>query len=1250
MPAGAAGREERLREALAAFERLRSEGHPDPVREVESRFPGSGEDLRRYLEVEGVLGNLATEPAPPIDPLVGRSFDGFTILAPAGGGGMGHVYRASQETPSRPVAIKLPYGHAASDPVALERFRREIAALCALHHPSLPPVFAGGTVDGIPYYAMAWVEGRSLRAALQEAGERGSATPDARLLDSRTADSWEAAACRLLARVASALAHAHAQGILHRDVKPENILLDSDGEAHLVDFGLARPEGSPTLTRPFEVIGTLAYLAPEQVLPDLGEVGARTDVYALGATLYEALTLRRPFEGETTGALLARISVGRPTPPRRVRPQISADLEAVCLKALARDPADRYGSAEDLAGDLLRCARGERLVAARSARRRRLALPVASGLALLAVLFVALVSMLSPRARLIVLSDADTSVRGRSAEGLEFSLVPNRAARLPPGTYDLQVEGKDLLSLRSRVTLSPGSETRVSAFLLPATPWREERPIEPDLANLLVPGDLDGDGGMEIVVPGFRRIVLYSGKGGGASSVTTGSVVARDLLVVSGAGEEPRALVSLGGSEFDAASSPLTVQVLELRGSSISARPATGPLAVVEALWRGLGALSADGGTFFFTAAAKVFAVDLASGAVRSSTELSCPSAPAPDVVILGASRAGGPERLLIPCGEKALHVLDGAGEEIDVLRNFETDLLPAVFDLDGDGAEEVVLASGGDLRCLSSEGKALWAREGLARGSFAAPPALFVGPDGATLLALADEAGVRALPLSGAARPEAEPSSPWGEGPLPLPERGWRYLVLADLDGDGGPELLVAREEGWEWVAHGREEKWPLPDFARKAKDAADPTFLPSIADVDRDGAVEGVYVTRSIRMEARSFTASSRRAGLGGPVWFGSVGIGDLDGDGRPDLAVASEPGRLHAFRGDSLVPLWAADCGRTEGTPQVLDVDGDGAAEVLLAGVEENLSLFDGRSGRLLWRSGAWTRTEGNPATADVDGDGFLEAFLGTREGTVLAIRIAGPLRGEVVWERSLGGRPLVSTPRVNDLDGDGRDDLLVCGPDETLRRLDARTGAEVWAEDLGTTFASSPCLVDLDGDGIRDVVVGGRSGAGVYVVDGREGNRRATWRFDRAVHSSPAAGDLDGDGRPEIVVGCDDGSVYALALGGEAPLWKFGTGGAVFSSPALHDVDGDLREDVLVGSADGNVYGLRGRDGELLWKLGTRGAVGSSPRTADLDGDGRPEAIFASADGSLYAARPVRAPRFVGEPLRPRGDRRNRGVFF
>ncbi len=307
----------------------------------------------------------------------------YKVIREIGRGGMGVVYEAEQMLLGRRVALKvLPFA-ATMDARQLQRFQNEARAAACLHHPHIVPVYAVGCERGVHFYAMQFIEGQSLAGVIGESKKEreGFAKPQAAASTIRDAKSstqlsarapgYFHAAARLGMQAAQALDHAHQLGVLHRDIKPANLMLDGRGNVWITDFGLAQIQGDVQLTMTGDLIGTLRYMSPEQALAKRVLVDHRTDIYSLGATLYELLTLQPVFPGGDRQELLRQIAFEEPLALRRHNKAIPAELETIVLKALEKNPADRYASAQELADDLERYGKDEPIRARRPTVRRR---------------------------------------------------------------------------------------------------------------------------------------------------------------------------------------------------------------------------------------------------------------------------------------------------------------------------------------------------------------------------------------------------------------------------------------------------------------------------------------------------------------------------------------------------------------------------------------------------------------------------------------------------------------------------------------------------------------------------------------------------------------------------------------------------------------------------------------------------------------------------------------------------------------
>ena len=271
-----------------------------------------------------------------LEGLIGQHLGRYQIEALIGRGGMAAVYRAFDPALQRNVALKVLYPQFLADPSLIERFRREAITAASLDHPYIAPIYDVGDADGLVYLAMKLLPGPSLAELLQREGRMPLSS-----------------AAVLVAEVAAALDEAHAHGIVHRDIKPGNVLFDARGRAMLTDFGIAKSLESSSLTETSVIVGTPDYIAPEQIDPRLapgGQIDGRADIYALGAMLYRAITGRRPFEGSAQNVLLSHLQQEPPSPSTIV-PGIPPGVDAVIGQALRKHPEDRYFTAGEFARD-----------------------------------------------------------------------------------------------------------------------------------------------------------------------------------------------------------------------------------------------------------------------------------------------------------------------------------------------------------------------------------------------------------------------------------------------------------------------------------------------------------------------------------------------------------------------------------------------------------------------------------------------------------------------------------------------------------------------------------------------------------------------------------------------------------------------------------------------------------------------------------------------------------------------------------
>ena len=373
--------------ALAEYFDRQDRGERIVLTEIIAAHPGCETGLRQFLEQERKLHAVAVASltTAPHESLVGRKLGDFLLRRELGRGGMGAVFEADQLSMGRQVALKvLPLAALVHDK-SLQRFRNEVRAAAALDHPHIVSVYSVGEDRGVHYYAMQLIRGQSLADLISELrrnrrassplpkgeGLNGADAPtidsavnglpatksdeQARIstvVDSHPSAEHYRAAARLGIQAAEALQHAHDQGVLHRDIKPGNLMLDADGKLYITDFGLARIEADAGMTMTGDILGTLRYMAPEQALAKRVVIDHRADVYSLGASLYELLTLQPVFGETDRSELLKQIAFEEPRPLRKLDRRTPAELETIVLKAMAKQPDERYQSAQRLADDL----------------------------------------------------------------------------------------------------------------------------------------------------------------------------------------------------------------------------------------------------------------------------------------------------------------------------------------------------------------------------------------------------------------------------------------------------------------------------------------------------------------------------------------------------------------------------------------------------------------------------------------------------------------------------------------------------------------------------------------------------------------------------------------------------------------------------------------------------------------------------------------------------------------------------------
>jgi hypothetical protein len=439
-----------LADCLEDFHRRRALAENPRPEDYADRVGDRLGELRRIVEMETTIDAALGESGPQHAGFP-RAFGEYTLVRELGRGAMGVVYEAVHRPLGRAVALKVLRTGLDTDGVALERFRREARACAQVRHPHIVEVYDAGEVDGQPYYSMAVLRGRALQDMAGTAAE-----PQLPAL------------LRGFANVADALGALHRAGIVHRDVKPSNILVTESGEMILSDFGLARTAHSERLSSTGQALGTPLYMSPEQMMGRASEIDGRADIYGLGAAMYEVFTGRQLFKFDDVASAMRLILKEQPERPRALRPDLPEALENILLKCLEKRKEDRYQDAAALRDDLTALAEGRKVVGRPVSevkhgwRRVRPFLPAVAAAALVAATGgflwmhrdATIVVTCWPSARL----EIDGVDQGEPAAAF--------AAKVAPGHHSLKLEQAGFQPRTESVDVGPGEETRVDRVIV----------------------------------------------------------------------------------------------------------------------------------------------------------------------------------------------------------------------------------------------------------------------------------------------------------------------------------------------------------------------------------------------------------------------------------------------------------------------------------------------------------------------------------------------------------------------------------------------------------------------------------------------------------------------------------------------------------------------------------------------------------------------------------------------------------------
>jgi tRNA A-37 threonylcarbamoyl transferase component Bud32 len=1117
--------------------------------------------------------------AGPAIPEVPATLGEFRIIREIGRGGMGVVYEAEQTSLRRRVALKvLRYG-AVADEEAMQRFHREAETVARLHHTNIVPIFAIACERGVHYYAMQFIRGRSLADVLVEAQRAGNPLSPAEI-------------ARWGLQAAEALAHAHQRGVIHRDIKPSNLLLDSENIVWLTDFGLAKCADEVTLTLCGMLMGTPRYMSPEQAESVRRPIDHRTDVYSLGASLFELATGRPVFDATAPMGVIAQILTEEPARPRTIRPDLPRDLETIILTCLAKDPAQRYPTAQALAEDLRAVGDGRPIRARRAnalgtvvryVRKRKKALragalvAAATLLLMVGALFgwryysdwrlgrVAL-STPGPALTAVVLPES-----GDEPLGEPFEIGTHTTLSLPAGDYRLRVQGVGQFGQTYRLAVHRG-ETRSYRLAL------DENGL---LGDLFIPYLPAGESGDALALkPGKADFIAWTAEALMRRDGATGATL-WDAA-------RPETPPAPGRDAFDWMQRLALVPITEgeRRGKLVQPAPdldgdGTGDVVMAFARTPSLLAMSSRDGSMLWTYSAA--AEGLGGPDPLGPAEF--------DKAVEEAGKAGsGKPRPAVKggrvIGSPALVLIDGDGV-LDLLVLFFVfeDPSGSAFSFNADGSVTRFEKNEPGRRVIAAvsgrTGRALWSRtldataksrpwlwDRLNRGS--GTPWPFDAFD-SEVVVVPGRRGPIVAQVVGSQWTELDPvtGKPHGRtidfGFTPV-----RPVQHADLDGDGSPEVLALglapKGNSITLNAHSivtREPLWlePVSGFESQPPRAPTTAAWPLVSDLDGDGRAEVVVPDSGILPQCKDYRGVRLLEGATGqtrwvrpmrpdPRWPDGlahlIAAPDLDGDGTRDLVAVS---RYY---------------GRSPGTYSM-----EGPVDRTRVYVD----ALSGKDGHPLWW---WHEDVTDYSVPQLWPPNWWGR--GPDGWPMLVVPIGGKVPGEddptsplyhsmppVV--RLLGastGRTLHTIdglfwPKVADLDGDGLEDLWG-SVDGKLRAFRA-VPPEAWRSFGGLVPAG-----DLDGDSLADVLTVELRTSDTFekvktddrtavARSGRDGRVLWTRRLDdtesplnweawlgpqreRRCNLSTLplpAGDFDGDGAPEVVVVRKEGGPRGDARG-------------------------------------------------------------------------------------------------------------------